>query len=575
MSNTLTFETLAFKNFQSYGNKETVIDFRKSNNILVSGKNGHGKSTIISCITYVLYGRAYTKVKKDELINRVNDAGLEVTIVFRVNDIPYRVVRGMKPNIFEIYKNDVLIDQTATVREYQLMLEKTIIGMSELTFRQTVILGSADYIPFMRMNAKDRRIIIEELLDIQMFSVMNQLNKERMSVLKKDLSDQEHAINLTKNSIAHIKKHTQSTIGNTEQLLKENQEELNLVKQTEKELEKTISSLSKQIDEERNNRNKSEHKSRTRKLKKLKEYAVEFAKEVKRHKDVIEFYENNDNCPTCLQAISKEIKDTNVNKANNQVNKYSDAITEAKNNAIVLQKEINTLNEELQNFIKVSEELARANIKLIENKKEQQKIKDRAESIKQKTNVDNELSKLKELQKKLDEQIETRSEINKNIELHNAVNELLKDEGVKSKIISNYIPIFNSLIQKYMTLLEFDISFTVDSQFNDIIKVGRDIVPYMSNSEGQKKRLDLAMLFAMRDLAVVKNSTNTNLLILDEIVDSSLDGEGIESFMKIMKEVSSEGTTVIVISHRSEMNDKFDGEIIITKEGKFSKLVQS
>lgn len=573
-SNTLTFETISFKNLQSYGNKMTVVDFKRSNNILVSGKNGHGKSTLLSAITFAMFGKPYSKIKKDELVNRANGGELEVTLLFSVNGVKYKVIRGIKPNIFEIYKNDVMINQSSTVRDYQLMLEQSIIGLSELTFRQTVILGSADYTPFMRMTNTDRRTIIEELLDIQMFSVMNQLNKGRNVTLKKDISDHDSTIRLTENSIEHIENHTQSAQDNTDQLLVQNAADL-------KESQDKEAALLLQIDEATAaiagyaDDSGDKLASNKKKILKLKDQAQDFSLRMKQHTTDKKFFHDNENCPVCSQLITDQLKGEKIDESTEQIEKYGAAIADAKDKAVVLATESSSLQDIVTELSELATVISTAQASLGRNHIEQANIAIRADNIKEATSITEELEKLKGLMNELSDHIDHRIELNKQADLHAAVVDLLKDEGVKSKIIANYIPIFNSLIQKYMSLLEFDISFTVDSQFQDIIKVGRDVVSYMSQSEGQKKRLDLAMLFAMRDLAVVKNSTNTNLLILDEVMDSSLDEEGLESFGTIMQSVTDAGTTVMVISHRAELADKFKGHITISKEGKFSTLIQS
>lgn len=564
----IVFKNVRFKNFLSYSNKWSEINLIKHPDNLLTGKNGFGKSVLLDLMIYSLYGKPYRRIKKDELVNNVNNKDLNVELCFDVDEIPYKIVRGIKPNKFEIYRDGDMIDQDSKTRDYQNMLEQSIIGMSEMTFRQTVILGSADYVPFMRMSTSHRRLIIEELLDIQLFSVMNKLTKGRISEGKTLITNLENQVNVIENSIKYLNKSIQSEDDNTQGLV-----EKNLLKISESNIiiNDMLNLIPDIIDDEKLIASKTKL---MKKVSSLNSFIDTFRSNIKKSDKVISFYEDNDHCPTCSQELHQETKCQHVEKEYAHKDKFNDGIVRADIAIEELKTELNNVIEQLLVIENDRNKGVEINSIIKSESDKKKALQEQIRDIKNSKNTD-------EQEKERDDFLV--QEVTKNLELveSNKTNdilyeivELLKDDGVKSRIIRNYLPIFNKLISKYMNLLEFQETFTVDEQFNDVIKNGKNLRSYMSHSEGEKRRLDLAMLFAMCDLAVVKNSNRTNLLIMDEILDGSLDQEGLDAFLKIKRSLVDDGKNLIVISHRVELADKFQGHIQVDKLGRFSSITQ-
>jgi DNA repair exonuclease SbcCD ATPase subunit len=564
----ITFKKVRFKNFLSYSNKWSEIDLVKHPDSLLTGANGNGKSVLLDLMIYSLYGKPYRKIKKDELINNVNNKELNVELDFHVDEIPYKIVRGIKPNKFEVYRNNTLINQDSNSRDYQNMLEQSIIGMSEMTFRQTVILGSADYVPFMRMSSVNKRVIIEELLDIQLFSVMNKLSKGRIVEGKQIINDINNQLRVIETSIEYLNKSIQSESDNTEELINNNITKIN-------ESNVIINNIISLIPDEVDCSSLTVSKTKLmKKILKLNSFVDTFELNIKKSNKTVSFYEDNDHCPTCKQDLHDEVKCIHIENEKVEIDKFVDGTTKAKDTVTEVKKELTTVIDQLIIIEKDRDKSNELN-QVIKTESDKKKVlQQQNRDIKNAKNTANqELERDGLLTNKVSKSEELIRSNTDNDVLYEIV-ELLKDDGVKSRIIRNYLPIFNKLISKYMNLLEFQETFTVDEQFNDVIKNGKNLRSYMSHSEGEKRRLDLAMLFAMCDLAIVKNSNRTNLLIMDEILDGSLDQDGLDAFLKIKHSLIDEGKNLIVISHRVELADKFSGHIQIDKLGRFSSITQ-
>ena len=570
----IEFKTIKWKNLLSTGNNFTEVNLNGHERTLIVGENGSGKSTILDALCFSLFSKPFRKINKSQLVNTVNCGDCKVELEFRIGKIEWKVVRGIKPNVFEIYKNGTLLDQSSATNDQQKWLEQNVLKMNYKSFTQIVVLGSSTFVPFMQLSAPGRRDVIEDILDIRIFSTMNLILKERIKVNKEEVFDVENAMSLLKDKVTvqktlieDLRKQSQSNVSHWNENIESLKQQ---IAKAEEEIEldmREVDSLTFEL---------SEGEDHTERIQNLRDFKVKFNSKIKDLTKEIKFFKGNASCPTCHQDIKFDLRDNMVSTDEDKVSKLNEALDKIAKEHKLLDKdlternEISTLIKESQ--IKIKQSLSDINWKT----KKIKEIEKEIESIKTDDgSVDKEKDKLlKIIQQGREKEILRKEVINKREDLK-MVSEFLKDGGVKSSIIRKYLPVMNDLINKYLQKLEFYVNFNLDDMFNETIKSRfRDEFSYASFSEGEKMRIDLALLFTWREIAKLKNSVNTNILILDEIFDSSLDNNGTQDFMKILYNIT-DGNNVFVISHKGEqIVDKFDNVIEFTKYKNFSKPKQ-
>jgi DNA repair exonuclease SbcCD ATPase subunit len=570
----IKFEKVRWKNILSTGNVFTEIDLCRSTNTLIIGSNGAGKSTILDALCFGLFGKPFRKINKPNLLNSINQSHGVVEVEFTIGKKSYKVVRGIKPNLFEIYCNNDLLNQDSKSKDYQEQLEKSILKLNFKSFTQVVILGSASFVPFMQLSPADRRAIIEDLLDIQIFSSMNAILKEKSSELKEVTSKNKYNIDLTeekielqKHNIEEHKKHNDIEIKKKEDEITESEKEIESCENQINNIQSNIEILLKSIDD----------KTPTeKKISKLNQLESKMDDNIKKNKKDISFYEQNDNCPTCKQGIGEEFR-------NNQISEIEKKIDTQQKGLEQIKEEIVKLDNRMKDIQKINSEIYKNNNEIIQNNSTIKSLNEFIKKLKnqisdlsnKKNNLEDDNSKLKKLKEELEALISEQQELTIEKQYYEYASTLLKDNGIKTKIIKQYLPIMNKLINKYLTAMDFFVNFNINENFEETIKSRhRDEFSYDNFSEGEKMRIDLALLFTWRQIAKLKNSTNTNLLILDEVFDSSLDSVGTEEFLKLMGEMGSE-TNIFVISHKGDqLFDKFRSVIRFQKKNNFSEVVR-
>lgn len=566
------FKSIKWKNFLSTGNTFTEIQFNRSRTTLIVGENGAGKSTILDALAFALYGKPFRRINKPQLINTINQKGLEVHLEFNAGRHEYKIVRGMKPNLFEIYQDDILINQSSETKEYQEMFEKSILKLNFKSFSQIVILGSASFVPFMQLPAAHRREVIEDLLDIQIFSTMNTLLKDRVATNKSDIVDNDYNIKGLAEKIELHKRHLDSLKQNNDELVQQKKDkiaeyEMQISDANEKIQEYT--SLSAGLDEEVSQIDVlRKEDTRLRELyRKMYEKSVKLIKENN-------FYRDNDNCPTCKQGISHDFKD-------HALTDNEEAVSEISKGLGKLDRKLHSINESISAFTKSLEVQQDLQKKIIEHNNTvtvcNEFIKSLNAEIKSlQTNtkhIDASNEEIKDLKAKLRDAITNKEQLVEDRRLLDIAGILLKDSGIKTKIIKQYVPVMNKLINKYLAAMDFFVNFELNENFEETIKSRfRDEFSYESFSEGEKMRIDLALLFTWRAIAKLRNSASTNLLIMDEVFDSSLDNSGTDEFLKIIETLTND-TNVFIISHKGDqLYDKFHSVVKFEKHKNFSRM---
>jgi DNA repair exonuclease SbcCD ATPase subunit len=570
----IIFQTVRWKNILSTGNAFTEINFLKSPNTLIIGHNGAGKSTILDALCFGLFGKPFRKINKPNLLNSINQSKGVVEVEFKIGQKQYKVVRGIKPNVFEIYLDGELLNQDAAARDYQEVLEKNILKLNFKSFTQVVILGSASFVPFMQLSASDRRSIIEDLLDIQIFSTMNGLVKEKMSgikdattKLKYDMELTAEKITMQKQNIEEHKKHNETEIQRKKNEISESQKQIEKITNDITLIGKHIQSLYSKISDTESVKNKN---------KKLFLIESKIEKGIKKNEKEIEFYEHNDTCPTCTQSIGSDFK-------NEKILERKEKIDAQQNGLVEVMEEINKLNARLTEIDLINKKITAHNNEVVKQNSTYEavlkyiaKLNDEVNELSnRKDNLEEENGKLKELREQLAVYVKQQESLSIEKQYYEYASNLLKDTGIKTKIIKQYLPIMNKLINKYLKAMDFFVNFNIDENFNETIKSRhRDEFSYANFSEGEKMRIDLALLFTWRQIAKLKNSTNTNLLILDEVFDSSLDTVGTEEFLKLIHEMGTD-TNIFVISHKGDqLFDKFRSVIRFEKKNNFSQVAK-
>ena len=569
----IRFKKLRWKNFLSTGNVFTEIQLDRSPSTIITGENGAGKSTILDALCFVLFNRPFRDIKKPQLMNSINEKGLVTEIEFTIGNVEYVVRRGIKPAVFEILKNGNLIDQPGSVRDYQTQLEDTILKLNYKSFTQIVVLGNASFTPFMQLTTKDRRDVIEDLLDIQIFSYMNTLLKDRIARNKTEKQDLEYQIDLLGEKVAIQKEYLAKVNAD---ITKQKQELLDEIK------EWSLQYLSTEA-QQHEHMNAIEELSATiadadkinAKSAKVSELMMKLHDKIAQAEKRIRFYEKHDNCPTCEQVIDAVAKADQLERTHQIESETRDAIQQLESQQVSLSEELARISSTQSKIAehqvywrdcRSSMESYQSNIDRVTNKLE-------SLSKKSEESEDSPSTKISVLEEQLGS-YETRKEsLSNDFEVLKIATEMLKDGGIKKKIIRQYIPIINKLVNKYLASLDFFVNFELDEEFNEVIKSRyRDEFSYASFSEGEKMRIDLALLFTWRAVAKLKNSTNTNLLILDEVFDASLDTSGCDEFLKLLQDIGGD-TNVFIISHKGDiLIDKFRSQIRFEKVKNFSRI---
>ena len=564
------FKLLKYKNFLSTGNVFTEIQLDASSNTLVIGTNGAGKSTMLDAITFALFGKPFRNINKPTLINSINEKDCLVEVEFRTMNKNYRIVRGIKPNKFEIYVDGDLINQDAASKDYQEVLEDQILKFNYKAFNQIVILGSASFVPFMQLSAADRRTIIEDLLGINIFSSMNIIVKERLSgiksravELKSELESTLSQINLQKKFIEDAKKNNNEQVEAKQKEYDETLAQIDSLTDDAKKVQKHTDALLKGIADEIKTKEKQ---------KKLNQLEAKIETNISKLKKEIEFYTKNSTCPTCDQEINNgESKIHDCNSKLTEMNIGLDKLQEEYNK---VSERIVKINEVQKNINAHNNEVTRINASITQMQKYIKKLLKEIDDLKnRKVLSDDMMNVSKDLVDTLDKLKSERDELLNDKNYIDVAAALLKDSGIKAKIIKQYLPVINKLVNKYLASMDFFVNFEIDEEFKETIKSRhRDIFSYENFSEGEKMRIDLALLFTWRAIAKMKNSMNTNLLILDEVFDSSLDHSGTEEFMKLIHTLND--TNIFVISHKGDiLMDKFKTIIRFEKIKNFSRIV--
>ena len=568
----IIFKKVRWTNFLSTGNNPVEILLDKSTTSLIIGENGSGKSTILDALCFALYGKPFRNINKPQLVNSTNERGTLVELEFSIGNNFYQVSRVIKPNIFEIKCNQKLINQDSHSRDYQEYLEKTILQFNYKSFTQVVILGSASFTPFMQLKLTDRRNIIESLLDIQIFSLMNNLLKERVSENKNEIDGLaiqkdkvNHQIDVQNEYITSLEKDNQKLIQENQKKIDDSNIQIETYNKDNEIIQQSTNSLIESV------KDSNKINARKKKLDILKE-KVQDSIQSKEHE--IHFYEENTDCPTCKQSIdelfrSEQIK-TKKNKVDDQQSGLKELITELETTQI----KIDEISIQLEQISEFQSKISKNTNSILGIQKYIEKIKDELSKLSLTGNIKEQRKKLADYQNNLNKYEEEVKGLFTVKEIHEVATSLLKDGGIKSRIIKTYLPIINTYIQRNLTALDFYVSFNLDENFNETIKSRfRDDFTYSSFSEGEKMRIDLALLFAWRQVAKIKNSMNTNLLILDEVFDSSLDAAGTDEFLKLINGLDKNINT-FVISHKGEsLYEKFKHMIKFEKKNYFSRIV--
>lgn len=569
----IVFEKIRWKNFLSTGNDFTEVQLNKSPTTLIVGQNGAGKSTLLDALSFALFGKPHRNINKPQLVNSINNKNTEVEVNFTIGSHKFSVIRGIKPTKFEIWQNGNMINQSSAAKDYQKFLEQNILKLNHKSFHQIVVLGSSSFIPFMQLPAGHRRDVIEDLLDIGVFSKMNLILREKDSKLKEEINNISYEYDLNKEKIALQKKYIRDiTELNEDQIEKKTDqidanhdeiEELNMVnEELSREIEKLQDGLADAL--------KQAHDEKQS----LSQFQFQFQSQIKDVVKDAKFYEENDSCPTCSQEIDEDLRNSKLETAKQKASELNKAIGVAHDKLVAVEDEITLLNNISEKVREKTSSISTNNSTITRLQKQVHDLESEIDSLRGSTGdlakANSELSELQESRNVLSEEklklIDAKS-------YNQAASEMLKDTGIKTKVIKQYLPVMNNLVNKYLQVLDFFVQFNLDESFNETIKSRhRDAFNYASFSEGEKQRIDLALLFTWRQIARMKNSTSTNLLILDETFDSSLDHDGIDNLMKILYTLD-DNTNVFVISHKGDLLDgKFRSKIEFIKEHNFSKI---
>ena len=569
----IIFRKVRWKNLLSTGNYFSEVDLDKTDKTLIVGVNGSGKSTLLDALCFGLFGKPFRNIPKANLTNSINGKNCEIEIEFDTNNKSYKVIRGIKPNKFEIYVDGEMLDQDAAVRDYQEQLEKFVLKMNYKSFTQIVVLGSASFTPFMQLSNKDRREIIEDLLDIQIFSVMNKLTKDRLSTNKELVDDKRHNIQLKQQQYVFEEKRYKEQKQNNEEKIKQYETDISTNEINISNLTKEIETIGSQVSALQTVvENRIETETRVKKFNQLE---AQIETNLSKYKTDVDFFEHNDNCPTCRQTIEYTFKEGQINTLKEKINECSHGLTELDKKVIEEQNKLNVISEKQKEIQKLQIKIATNSTSITEINKYISRIKKDIEELQNtKSTSEAEEQKLNDLKFEIQTKEKEFKDLLEEKTYYEVASALLKDTGIKTKIIKQYLPVINRLVNNNLAKLDFFVNFTLDETFKESIKSRfRDDFSYNNFSQGEKQRIDMALMLTWRAVARLKNSTNTNLLILDETFDSSLDATGVDELIKILH--SLDDVNIFVISHKGDiLQDKFESVIKFEKIKNFSRIVQ-
>ena len=567
------FKSCEWKNFLSTGNDPIKIQLDKSPTTLIVGQNGAGKSTLLDALSFGLFGKPHRDIKKDQMINSINKKATVVTVEFTIGTADFKVVRGIKPGKFEIWQNGNLINQASNARDYQKMLEQNILKLNHKSFHQVVILGSSSFIPFMQLPVWSRRQVIEDLLDINIFSKMNTLLKERNSKIRDELNDINHAIELVKTKIDSQSKY----IKDLQSLNDDQIEKKKLSMGVHEEEIRKLFDESKLLGKNLNASITAEEKASSTLIKKLSQmdsYDMQFNNKINELVKESRFYEEHDQCPTCDQTIERSKKEEKMGQIKQRAKEVQSAKKDLKRNIDDLRAQQTDLSNNLNKLRQKQQKINSNNDAISLLQKEIKRVQKEINDIQSQTgDVQKAKKEMNQLRTTKEKSTEKKLEYVEERTYNEVIGEMLKDTGIKTKVIKQYLPVMNRLINQYLQILDFFVAFHLDENFDETIRSRhRDSFNYASFSEGEKQRIDLALLFTWRQIAKMKNSAATNLLVLDETFDSSLDFDGIENLTKILGTLE-DGNNVFIISHKGDvLENKFRSKIEFFKEKNFSKI---
>ena len=567
------FKSCEWKNFLSTGSDPIKIQLDKTPTTLIVGQNGAGKSTLLDALSFGLFGKPHRDIKKDQMINSINKKGTIVTVEMTIGSHEFKIVRGIKPGKFEIYQNGNLINQASNARDYQKFLEQNILKLNHKSFHQVVVLGSSSFIPFMQLPVWSRRNIIEDLLDINIFSKMNMLLKERNSKIKEELTDVNHQIDIFKTKMDSQSKYIKDLQELNDDQIQNKRDSIDIHKEDINKLFDESKTLGKNLTASIS----AEEKHSTeivKKMSQLDSYDMSFNDKIKGLVEESRFYEDNDTCPTCDQDIDEELKIQKIESVKSKAQEIQKAKGDLSKNIADMKTEQQAVSNSLNSLRQKQQKINSNNDAIALIQKEVNKVQKEIDNLQGQTgDVSKAKRDLTQLRKNKDKSTEKKLEYVEERTYNEVIGEMLKDTGIKTKVIKQYLPVMNRLINQYLQILDFFVSFHLDENFNETIRSRhRDSFNYASFSEGEKQRIDLSLLFTWRQIAKMKNSAASNLLILDETFDSSLDIDGIDNLTRIL-DTLEDGSNVFIISHKGDvLENKFRSKIEFFKERNFSKI---
>jgi len=568
----ILFKTIKWRNFLSTGQQFTELDFTKNSTNLIIGSNGAGKSTVLDALCFSLFGKPFRKINKPQLINSVNDKDCRVEVDFSVGKVDWKVIRGIKPTVFEIWRDGKLLDQASAALDQQKWLEQNVLKMNYKSFTQIVILGSSTFVPFMQLSASHRREVIEDLLDIKIFSSMNMVIKDKIRLIKDEIKTLElkkeslnDKVQMQKDFIEELENRGNANINANKEKIVNLDKEVDTYITDNATIEEDVFALQKELDG---------YVGATDKLRKLGNLKGKISQKVSTITKEHKFFTENTVCPICTQSIEEEFRINRINDAQNKAKELQSGykeLEEAIKEEEERERQFNTLSKEIS---KLTNGISQNNVKISGCQKQIRSLESEIQRItEQLANRNSEHEKLESFNKNLKTTYDELASKKDTINYYDFSYSLLKDGGVKSKIIKKYLPLINQQVNRYLQMMDFYINFTLDEEFNETVQspIHEDF-SYASFSEGEKMRIDLALLFTWREVARMKNSVNTNLLIMDEVFDSSLDGFGTEEFLKIIRYVIKDAN-IFVISHKTGLEDRFESVIKFEKVKGFSRMV--
>tara|TARA_R110002153_G_scaffold2491_2_gene12252 strand:- start:498 stop:2222 length:1725 start_codon:yes stop_codon:yes gene_type:complete len=569
------FKYLRWKNFLSTGNVFTEVKLDSCKTTLIIGENGAGKSTILDALSFSLYGKPFRKINKKQLVNSINSKEAEVHVEFSISNANYKIIRHLNKygtSRFEVYRDDELINQDAAAKDYQEMLEKNILKLNHKSFSQIVVLGSSTFVPFMQLPSQHRREVIEDLLDIQIFSTMNSLLKEKASKNRGGLIDVDHKIDLAEQKIEMQESHINDLKNNTEKRINESKIKIAKAETDKKQYVDNAEELQRQV--ESLQQTKHDIVKVKEKKKKLEQFEYKLQDKISKLEDEIEFYRDHDDCPTCKQNIEESFKCDIVDKKQECLTDTNDGFAKLKSEYSKINAQIEEIQNTQEKVSNIQAEISNSNSQINALNTLIKSINEDIESISIEHDTNNNSAEiLQELTTSLKDTHNDKESLTEEKSILDVASLILKDTGIKTRIIKQYVPVMNKLISKYLASMDFFVQFELDENFNETIKSRfRDEFSYDSFSEGEKMRIDLALLFTWRTIAKLRNSVSTNLLIMDEVFDSSLDSTGTDEFMKILNELTSDAN-VFIISHKGDqLMDKFQNTVRFEKVNNFSRI---